>query len=418
MHAAAPSTSPFDRTLGFVGRHPVVTDSAVAILLAVLGLPSWPGASLSSAPQAVYGLVVIGCCAALVVRRVYPRASLAVIAALLVAHLVAVGDVSAFAGLVCLIAAFTIQSRLEPPWRWIFLALLYAGVAVAVLLSDGPVVGLDRSWEFRINSTLSAWLGLTVAVLVGAIRRRNRERVEDALERTRTIEARWAAERRLAAAEERSRIAREMHDILGHSLNVVAAQAEGARAVLRSDPDRADQALADIGRLSRSAVDEVRGVIDVLRADEDTTVAARRPPPVLADVTGLVADLRAAGTDIRLRVDGDPRSVPGPVGTAGYRIVQEALTNAAAHTPGAPVLVQIGIEPDAVALLILNGAGSPVRPDAAPARTGRQGPGGAAGHGLIGIRERARALGGTAVAGPDFVTGGWRVAVRLPWSRT
>ena len=67
-------------------------------------------------------------------------------------------------------------------------------VAVAVLLSDGPVVGLDRSWEFRINSTLSAWLGLTVAVLVGAIRRRNRERVEDALERTRTIEARWAAE--------------------------------------------------------------------------------------------------------------------------------------------------------------------------------------------------------------------------------
>ena len=415
MHAVPSPASLLDRALGFVTRHPVVTDSAVAVLLGVLGLPSWPGASLASAPQAVYGFVVIGCCVALLVRRLYPRASLAVIAVLLVLHVVAVDDVSAFAGLVCLIAAFTTQTRLEPPWRWIFLALLYAGVAAAVLLGNGPVLGPDRSWEYRINTALSACLALTVAVLIGAIRRRNRQRVEDALERTRTLEARWAAERRLAAAEERGRIAREMHDILGHSLNVVAAQAEGARSVLRTDPDRADEALANIGRLSRSAVDEVRGVIDVLR-DGAPSTAARRPPPGLAEVSGLVADLRSAGADIRLRIDGDPRVVPGRVGSAGYRIVQESLTNAAAHAPGASVLAQAGIEPDALTLLIVNRPADPVRASSRPSRD--QLGDTVTGHGLVGIHERARALGGTAETGPDPVTGGWRVAARLPWSRS
>jgi signal transduction histidine kinase len=203
--------------------------------------------------------------------------------------------------------------------------------------------------------------------------------------------------------EERARIAREMHDILGHSLNTIAVQAEGARYALRADPDRADQALADIGRLSRAAVDEVRDLIDVLRTDDDP--AATHPTPSLRDLPHLIGTFQRVGTSIRLRLDGEVNDVPRQVGLTAYRIIQESLTNAITHAADAPVLVRATIVERALDVLVTNGR---------PHRTNtRQG----GGHGLIGMRERVLALGGTIDAGPDPATGGWRVAARLPWSR-
>src|SRR5690606_33136854 len=129
-----------------------------------------------------------------------------------------------------------------------------------------------------------------------------------AVERATELEARQDAERRLAAVKERTRIAREMHDILGHSMNVIAMQAEGARYVLRSDPDQADAALGNIARLSREAVDEVRDLIDVLRADDEP--ATTRPAPSLTDVAELIGSYRGANDRIRLQVSGDLAAVP------------------------------------------------------------------------------------------------------------
>jgi len=280
--------------------------------------------------------------------------------------------------------------------------VFYAGAAAAILTALSVTGGIGRPQPIPL---VAAYALLTVAALTGATRRHAGERYRLAVERANILEARQGTERRLAALEERSRIAREMHDILGHSLNAVAVLSEGARHVLRSAPDRADAALADIGRLSRSAVDEVRGLIDVLRTEDDP--ADGRPAPSLGDIPDLVSGFRSTGTVIRTRVDGDPDTLPGHLGLTAYRIVQEATTNAVKHATGAAITIRVTISDTAVDILVANG-----RPAAA-----RRDPGSSQGHGLIGIRERVRAAGGTVDAGPDAATGGWKVHARLPRRR-
>lgn len=345
---------------------------------------------------------MFGCSIALVFRRLRPRLALAVVGALLVVHLVAVQELTVFAGAVCLIVAYTTQTQLVPPWRWGYVAAVYVGAGMAVLTSPTPTPGTD--WTIKLVIAAAAAALITVAVLAGIVRRNRKARYEDALERAAFLEARQAVERRLAAVEERARIAREMHDVLGHSLNTIAMQAEGVRYVVRTDPQRTDQVLADIGRLSRTAVDDVRDLISVLAADDDAE-ASIRPTPTLRDVGQLIGDLQYTRAVIRLHVDGDLSTVPDQVGLAGYRIVQESLTNALKHANGAAASVRILVHDRAVELTILNTA------------SGEQHtrPRGDSHHGIIGMQERARALGGTLTAGPDPNTGGWRVAASLPW---
>lgn len=392
-----------DRLQSLLRERPWIADTAVAAIVFVIGVLSRPGVSFATGVRVVSSMIVLGCSAVLVLRRVRPRLALTVTALLLVVQLLVVREPGVFPAVICLIAAYTTQTQLAQPWRWLFAAAVYVGAVAAVLVSPISLLGADgRGRLVAIGVVLAL---VTVAILAGVVRRHRRARYALAVERAEVLEAQQHAVRQLAAVEERNRIAREMHDVLGHSLNAIAAQAEGVRYVLRSDPERADQALADIGRLSRKAVNDVRDLIDVLAAgDADTTM---RPMPSLRDVPELVGTLHHARATIRLRTEGDLDSVPSHVSLAAYRIIQESLTNALKHSDGAPITIRIIVDNQRIELTVVNAA-APATLTHAEATGGR---------GLVGMQERSRALGGTVEAGPDPTTGGWRVTASLPWGR-
>jgi signal transduction histidine kinase len=215
-----------------------------------------------------------------------------------------------------------------------------------------------------------------------------------------------------AVLDERLRIARELHDVLAHNLTLVNAQASVARYLLRSDADAADQALGDIAQHTGRAIDELRATIGLLRRREDDDDPATdpnrsgRPVPGTAALDELVADLASAGMTIRLTRSGTPTALGEHVDLAAYRIVQESLTNAAKHAPGAVADVAVSWSDAGVRLRVANSA--PAAPRRSPA------PG--TGNGLIGMRERAATAGGALRAGPTS-DGGFEVVVTLPAPR-
>lgn len=399
--ALAPGT-PVSTVPRFLTAHPWIGDVASGAVLALLGVFSRPTASFDTEPQIIYTLIVVGCCAAVTVRRRVPRVALIAIAVLMLVHLLAVPDPGVFALAMCLVAVYTAQTLTPSPERWVFTVITVAG-AVGGTFAVSAV--LSEDWRARVLVVVAVVALLAIVALIAIVRRQARDRYEAAIERAAALEAHQEAELRLAAAEERTRIAREMHDILGHSMNVIAMQAEGARYILHSDPDQADKTLGDIGRLSREAVNEVRDLIDVLRTTEEPSQT--RPAPSLTDVAELIGSYRSVNDRIRLYVSGDLGSVPAHASLSGYRIVQEALTNATKHAPDTAVNVRITVTDQTVELTIANH----LPPHTAPTRP-------RGGHGLVGMSERAKALGGTAEAGPDPATGLWKVVARLPWRHT
>jgi len=204
-----------------------------------------------------------------------------------------------------------------------------------------------------------------------------------------------AARRR---AEERLRLSREVHDVVSHSLAVIAVQAGVGRMVFDTQPDQARTALAEIEQLSRTALDELRRILSSARDDEPS----RTTLPSIDDLPALVDALRGNGVAVTLTVEGEPADLPAGLGRSAYRIVQEALTNAVKHAPGAAVDVTVRYEPGEVRLSVLDdGARStPSLP-----------PGG--GWGIPGMQERAALFGGTVEAGPREDRG-FAVEARLP----
>jgi signal transduction histidine kinase len=217
------------------------------------------------------------------------------------------------------------------------------------------------------------------------------------------------AQHRLAEAEEqgtvlteRARIARELHDVVAHHVSMISVRAETApyRLGELSEPARAE--LAEISQASRQALAEMRRLLGVLRSGEPAPLTA--PQPGVADLAELVAAARAAGSnEVTLDIDAGLPALPAAVDVSAYRIVQEALTNAARHAPGAPVRVAVGRTAGGLALSVRNGLGRPSRSDAGP------------GHGVRGMRERAAMLGGELRAGP-VGDGGFEVSATLPLS--
>jgi signal transduction histidine kinase len=242
-----------------------------------------------------------------------------------------------------------------------------------------------------------AAIAAIAAMTMGAKVRRDarsaeRERADDAAE--------TAATRALAASDERARIAREMHDIVAHTLTVVVAQADGARFASAKDPDAASRALATIGEVGRAAITEMRGLLGVLRATDPETDLG--PQPTLDDIPALVSAVRDGGLEVSYVTTGTPRPLPIGAGLALYRIVQEALTNVLKHAgPKATAYVQLRWMDDAVEATI--------RDDGRGAAAGRRGDG----TGVEGMRERATIFGGTLSAGPRR-GGGYVVRARLP----
>jgi signal transduction histidine kinase len=205
-----------------------------------------------------------------------------------------------------------------------------------------------------------------------------------------------------AVAEERLRIARELHDVVAHTMSVVALHAGTGRMVADDDPSAAREALATIETTTRSALLEMRRMLGVLRGSETAEQAVEAPAPGLADLDALIADVAQTGVIVDLRVAGDRPNVPAGVDLAAYRIVQEALTNVIRHARGARAAVTVRYDRGGVTVDIEDDG-----------RNRRPEPSMSTGHGLLGMRERVALYDGELDAGfrPD---GGYRVSARLP----
>jgi signal transduction histidine kinase len=219
---------------------------------------------------------------------------------------------------------------------------------------------------------------------------------------------------RRRASEERLRMARDLHDVVAHSLAVINVQANTALHLIDQQPDRARSTLSVINDVSKQALVELRGVLGVLRQDDDEL--PRSPAPTLARISELISGATAAGITVRVSEEGANRALPGHVDLAGYRILQEALTNSARHAAGAAVAVRVVYGPgDLVIQVDDDGAGRGSSPQRASPQRGSPhngaSPGG--GNGIPGMTERAKALGGTLRAGPR-PDGGFRVRAWLP----
>ncbi len=197
-----------------------------------------------------------------------------------------------------------------------------------------------------------------------------------------------------ARAEERNRIAAEMHDVIGHALTVSLMHVSAARLAIEEDPDEARAALAEAERLARSSLEEVRATVGLMR----TTSGASAPLPGASNLVELVESFRHAGTPVTCEVVGDPSTLPAATGLAAYRIVQESLTNVVRHASGSAATVRLELGSGGT-LVVVDSAGAPGRPTEG-------------GSGLLGMRERAEALGGHLTAGPRG--DGWRVEAVLP----
>lgn len=372
--------------------HPYVVDTALtAVVLFAVSLqflfPDEGGDELSAA-----GFVLgAGTAVPLVWRRRAPFGSAAVIAAFTPAmalHHRPPPDVC-FGGMVAL---YTVAALSTPLKRRVMLAGWLTGAAVTMTFKEHAE---PYEYPFHLLSLVSAYA-------LGAFARVQRAYTAALEDRARRLERERAAETARAVGRERSRIARDMHDILAHAVSLMVVQAEAGPVVVRSDPDRAVGAFDAIAGAGRDAMVQLRRILGVLR-EPSAPDGVRVPQPTLAALPELTALVAHTGLRVELTQSGSPRPLAPDVEVAAYRIVQEALTNCVKHAGATAADVRLGWTERELSVLVQDdgtglGAGE-----------GAEG----AGHGLVGIRERAAACGGTAEAGngPD---GGFRVAVRLP----
>jgi len=348
--------------------------------LAVFAVVTAAGASWlnPSAPVAVAGAVVaVGAAVPLVLgwRPVLAYAAVATAGIAMLGHGMS-SNVGWFT--VCLLACWCVLAgrRLEAVAYWAGTMLLFA--------AEWLWVRSDPGW--------GAWLaGVTLATAFSVLIRHDR----DLLRQLRRAQAGLAEQ---ARAQERNRIARELHDVIGHTLTVSLLHVQSARLTVEHDPADAARALAEAERLGRECLAEVRTTVGMLREDDAADRTA--PLPDAGGLPALVEQYRSAGADVTLTVEGDPAGLPATTGLAVYRIAQEALTNAAKHAPGAPTEVRLLVSPDEVTLTADNRA--------VPGKSAITG----TGLGVVSMRERAESVGGTCEAGPGGR--GWLVRARLP----
>ena len=382
-------------------RHPLLVDGTLAAcLLALSVLGSGSLRSLGAGELAGDIAITLLVTGPVLVRRKHPTAAFAV----------------AIAGILAALSTDLPFSNGE--WAYpTVVVLLYTLAAYrprrvslcGLLICEAIVViGLTSSAQAAV-STKTAWVALELTVpfacswIFGdsvAHRRAHHAWLE---ERARRAEAERDAKARLAAAAERSRIAREMHDIIAHNLAVIVGLADGGRYAAARSPERSSQALSAIAGAGREALSELRRLLAVL-TEEDGQAADLAPQPGLADLEALLDRVRAAGLPVIAVMQGDPAGLSEGQQLMVYRIVQEALTNTLKHAgPAATAKVILGYADGAVDVQVTDtGLGA-----AAGSSDG-------GGRGLHGMRERAAVYDGTLQAGPVLSGGGWRVAAHLP----
>jgi signal transduction histidine kinase len=282
----------------------------------------------------------------------------------------------------------------------VWLATVAAGLFMALLGGLRPALDDDGTW------ILLPVLGGVVLLLTGALRERG-----DAQRRLVEQEHISVAERsRRTLLEERTRIARELHDVVAHHMSVITVQADSAPYRIGGLPEEAREEFAAIAAGARESLTEMRRLLTVLRSDGAEGELA--PQPGLSRLQQLVEATVRAGVPAELSLGADllERAVPQAVDLSAYRIVQEALANVVRHAPGAVTRVSVTADGPELVVAVVNGpAGEPGSPPGPPV----EGPGAGTGHGLVGMRERVRLTGGTLDTGP-LPDGGFRVAARLP----
>lgn len=287
------------------------------------------------------------------------------------------------------VAVYSVGALVEMPRSAGVLPYAYGCAAVSVIAAGE---GGASDLLFAAFVVVAPW---AVGRLVGGLGRQA-EALEDRAERLAYERDVWARE---AAAAERGRIARELHDIVAHSVSVMVVQAGGAEELLESSPERAREALRSVRETGQQALVEMRRMVGLLRLEGDGQEGLT-PQPRMAQLEELVAQARAAGLPTELRVAGTPRGrLPPGVDLSAFRILQEALTNARKHAGEATASVTVRWTDDAVELEVVD--------------DGRGAVDGDGGHGLIGMRERAALFGGEVRAGPE-PGGGFAVRARLP----
>ena len=398
----------------FFVRRPVAMDVLVMVWF---GAPALIGTVLDPADGSAPGeprfvatvvLLTLGT-GALLWRRSRPVLVTTVMVVLTVGCLALVGSTQSFEMGVAL-GIYAVAAHRPPRVAWLVLCGADVVVAGAVWLWQEPVVG-GSSGGITVGdeappldaviSTMILLLILSLAaVAIGISVRNRRVHVAALVERANALARDRDQQARLARAAERSRIAREMHDVVAHSLSVMIALADGAGAALDRSPDRARAALDELSGTGRSALADMRRVLGVLANDD----APLTPQPGSTDLDELVDRFRSAGMVVRTQGLADPLPADAGLQLAVYRIVQESLTNALRHAPGSTeVSVRVRWVTGGVDVEIVDhGPAGPV-PDA-----------GGSGQGLIGMKERVSVYGGTVEAGPW--QGGWRVHAALPWT--
>ncbi|PZE70246.1 sensor histidine kinase [Curtobacterium sp. MCPF17_018] len=279
-----------------------------------------------------------------------------------------------------------------------------AAAAVLVLPSADVLLGRAPGLDLGAVLLCAAWLTVTIAVS---------ELVRVQVERVAERRRQRAEAERVRAGEERVRIARELHDSVAHSMSLINLQAGVALHLGDGLPAQTHDALLNIRDSSRDALVELRTILGVLRSVDGGPASTggpdRSPVPGLDRVAELVDRARAAGVAVDLRIHGDPSSVTGTSSRSAFRIVQESVTNVMKHAPGHDTSVVVTVGADVVDLIVED------HPSAVPDRFARRDGLGATGNGIIGMRERAAAVGGELSVGPT-THGGWRVVARLPMS--
>jgi signal transduction histidine kinase len=291
---------------------------------------------------------------------------------------------------VLLVGVYTVAAWCDRRQRIIGAAAVLIGLTVVAVAGIPGANQADNAFNFVI---------FAAAYLFGSTMRNRRLYSEQLEERAKALERERDDQAQRAVTEERLRIAQELHDVVAHSMGVIAVQASVGAHVIDTDPAEAKNSLEAITHTSRSTLAEIRRMLGVLRDDNG---ASHAPAPSLADLDRLVRDVGTAGLEAEVRSEGTPVELPPGVDLTAYRIVQEALTNVLKHAGRARATVVVGYEENALRLEIV---------DDGRGVNGRAAPGG---HGLVGMRERVGVYGGSFEAGPR-VGGGFRVAVRLPY---
>ncbi|WP_409468311.1 sensor histidine kinase [Streptomyces sp. HC307] len=370
--------------------HPYVVDAALAALVLFATSLQWIFPSGKDEPLSWQGYLLGAATAVpLVWRRRAPFGTACAVSvatpAMAVYH--APPPDIAYGGLVVL---YTVAA-LCPPWqRRVMLVGWLAGVTLTMIHTDKTE---PFEYAFHLMSVVCAYaLGL-----VARVQRAYTAELED---RARRLERERAADTERARTQERARIARDMHDILAHAVSLMVVQAEAGPVVVRSDPARAEAAFDAIATSGRDAMAQLRRILGVLK-DEEAGIASRRlPQPGVSALVELVRQVgESTGLRVELRTSGEPRPLPPDTEVAAYRVVQEALTNTVKHAYASSATVELDWTEDALTLAVTDDGHGPTAPGG--------------GHGLIGIRERAAACGGSAEAGRG-PHGGFRVVVRLP----